>query len=117
MGKKYVFEEGMREISGMSGDYEQACRDMLKAGLDYWDDNPNLNPKFHGYKNIYGAIGEDNEDAKALTKAVVGVIEDSTGAMHQAAISSILWIRKNGWDAYVKAMKKAKKRKPKKEKE
>lgn len=107
MSKKYVFEKGMSEISGMGGRYEQACRDMLKAGLEYWGANPNLDPKFHGFKEVCGLIIEDNEDAKALTKAV-GAVEDCTVSMHQAVIGSIFWIRKNGWYKYVKMMKEAK---------
>lgn len=105
MNGKYIFEEGMGEISGMGGSYEQACRDMLKTGLDYWDANPNLDPKFHGYKGVYGVISEDNKDAEALTKAVLSASDDCTGAMHQAVIHAIFWIRKNGWDKYVKQMK------------
>ena len=104
MMEKYVFEEGMGEISGMGGGYEQECRDMLKAGLEYLDAHPNSVPKFHGYKGVYGLISEDNEDAKALSKALMDVAKDCTGAMHQAVISSILWIWKNGWDEYVKKM-------------
>ena len=101
----YEWEKGMGEISGFGGDYEKMCRKMLKAGLDWWDAHPKADPKFHGYKGIYGIISEDNKDAKSLTKAVVDASKgDCTGAMHQAVISSILFIRKNGWKKYVKEM-------------
>lgn len=105
----YEFTEIMREISGFGGGYEAACRAMLKAGLEWGDKNPNADPKFHGFKNIYGIIQKDNEDAKALRKVVVRASgDDCSGAMHQAVISSILWIRKNGWDRYVEEMSKEK---------
>jgi len=107
MKEIYEFTESMGEISGFGGGYEAACRAMLKAGLKWFDSNPNANPQFHGYKGIYGIIHEDNDDAKTLSKAVVaGSGDDCTGAMHQAVVISILWIHENGWDAYVKEMSK-----------
>jgi len=108
----YEFTEEMGEISGFGGGYEQTCRNMLKAGLEWLDENPQAKPEFHGYKNVYGVIIEDNDDAKQLTKAVVDAADnDCTGAMHQAVISSILWIRKNSWEKYVEAMSKPEKAK------
>ena len=103
--KKYEFTKDMEEISGFGGGYEKTCRKMLTAGLKWFDENPKAKPKFHGYKQIYGIIGEDNEDARALSKAVIkGSDGEATGAMHQAVIIKILWIRKNGWNAFVKEM-------------
>ena len=103
----YEFTEKMAEISGFGGSYEATCRAMLKAGLEWCDENPELDPQFHSYKNIYGIIQEDNEAAKALTEVVLKASNnDCTGAMHQAVISYILWIQKNGWDKYVEEMSK-----------
>ena len=98
---KYQYTDDMNEISGFGGGYETACRAMVVAGLEHLDANPTADPKFHGHEGIYGIITEDNDDAKALTAAVVAVTGgDCTGAMHQATVSHILWIRKNGWDRY-----------------
>ena len=107
----YEFTEEMGEISGFGGGYEQCCRNMLKAGLEWLDANPESDPQFHGFENVYGGICEDNDDAKALSKAVVDAADDCTGAMHQAVVSKILWIKKNGWDKYVEAMSKPEKAK------
>ena len=104
----YEFTDDMGEISGFGGGYEQACRDMLKAGLGWLDDHPDSDPKFHGYKDVYGIISEDNEDAKKLSNAVGRAVEDCTGAMHQAVISAALWIQKHSWDEYVAQMSKPK---------
>jgi len=103
---KYEFTEQMGEISGFGGGYEDACRAMLKSGLEYLDENPDCKPEFHGYKNVYGLIMEDNNDAKALSDAVTTGNSDCTGAMHHAVIASILWIREHGWDKYVEEMSK-----------
>ena len=105
---KYEFTPEMGEISGFGGGYEVACRLMLASGLRWLDAHPNSDPQFHGFKGVYGVIAEDNDDAKALSKAVVdGAGGDCTGAMHQAVVSHCLWIRKNGWDAYVREMSKS----------
>jgi hypothetical protein len=73
---KYAFTNNMKEISGFGGGYEETCRKMLIAAVEWLDDHPDADPQFYGYKNIYGVIHEDNDDAKALSKAVV----DASGA-------------------------------------
>jgi len=101
----YEFTQEMGEISGLGGGYEAACRAMLKAGLEWFDAYPDLAPEFQTYENIYGIAEEKNEHAKALTEAILEPVGgDCTGAMHQAVTSSLLWIRGNSWDAYVKVM-------------
>lgn len=104
---KYKYTPEMREISGFGGGYEETCRAMVVAGLEWLDQNPQANPEFSHYSNVYGIINKENDDAKALSEAVVAAANhDCTGAMHQATISHILWIKKNGWDKYVENMTK-----------
>ena len=100
----YQWLPGMGEISGFGGDYEQTCRDMLLAGLKWWDEHPSANPTFSEMENVYGIIHEENDDAKQLSQAVVSGCDDCTGAMHQAVIEHIMAIRANGWEWYVQAM-------------
>ena len=102
MTTKYQFTDDMNEISGFGGGYEEACRAMLMAALEWLDANPEADPQFHGYKNIYGVISEDNNDATTLSQVIMDASEgDCTRAMHQAVVSAALWIRAHGWDAYV----------------
>lgn len=104
---KYIFTDDMGGISGFGGGYEQTCRNMLAAGLDWLDEHPNTEPKFCGFKGIYGIIKEDNEDAEVLSEAVVTAADDDcTGAMYQAVISSCLFIRKHSWEHYCEKMRK-----------
>lgn len=104
----YEFTPTMGEISGFGGGYEAACRAMLKAGMEWLDAHPSADPKFAGYKDVYGILTEENQDAKDLSEASVKASGgDCTGAMHQAVISTCLWIRKNGWDRYVEEMSKS----------
>jgi len=104
---KYRFNDDMQEISGFGGNYEACCRRMLAAALEWLDANPQADPQFSGYKNIYGVINEDNEDAKALSRAALDGAGEygPSGAQHQAVITTALWIKANGWwPAYVKQM-------------
>lgn len=103
---KYKFTQAMREISGFGGKYEKACRKMVLAGVKWLDAHPDTDPKFHGFKNVYGIIAEDNDDAKALSEAVVSACDDHSGAMHTATIAHVLHIKNVGWDNYVREMKK-----------
>lgn len=104
---KYEFKAGMAEISGFGGTYEEMCQKMVIAGLEWLDSNPIADPLFSGYKNVFGLVNEDNADAKALSKAVIEPAKDfATGAMHHAAIATIMWIRAHSWDEYVKEMSK-----------
>lgn len=106
---KYKWEPGMGEISGFGGSYEQGCRAMVIAGLEFWDHYPDLNPQFKGWEGVFGILQENNDDAKKLEKVVLDVVDhDCTGAMHMASIQTILYIRKHGWDKYVEEMKKSK---------
>lgn len=99
--RKYVYTSDMSEISGFGGDYEATCRAMVVAGLEYLDKNAAACPEFLGYSNIYGVIQGENAAAKALSEVVVKASKGNcTGAMHQATIAHILWIRKNGWKRY-----------------
>ena len=102
----YEFTPEMDEISGFGGGYEATCRKMLRNGLEYWDKHPKLKPKYQGFKDVYGLCVDDNKDAKKLDKAIMKGIDDATGAMHQAVVSHIFFIRKNGWDKYVNEMSK-----------
>jgi hypothetical protein len=94
------------EISGFGGEYEQGCRKMVIAGLEFLDKNKDKNPSFSEYKNIYGVIKENNKDAKLLSSAIVKACPDCSGAMHQATVSHILYIKKNGLEKYLKEMNK-----------
>lgn len=95
----------MDEISGFGGGYEDSCRAMVIAGLEWFDEHPDADPQFHGFKGFYGIIQEDNEDAEELTKVVVAACKDgATGAMHQATIGHILHIKEVGWERYCEEM-------------
>lgn len=107
MTAKYEWLPQMGEISGFGGTYEDACRIMVRAGCEWLDAHPAADPQFRGYRGVYGVLSQDNDDAAALSRAMVAAADAKypdggvTGAMHQATVSHVLFIRKNGWDRYV----------------
>lgn len=111
----YEFTDDMQELSGFGGGYEAGCRKMVVAGLRWWDAHPDADPKFVGWKGIFGVLAENNADAEALTKVITDAEDGCTGAMHQAAIGHILWIRRHSWLAYVAESKARKAAEPKEE--
>ena len=106
MKKLFPWEDGMDEISGFGGAYEQACRDMVYSGLAYLDSKPNATLEGHTYAHITGIFEADSKEAKELEDAVVAAVPDCSGAMHQAAMSHCFFIAKQGWKKYVEEMKK-----------
>jgi hypothetical protein len=95
----------MNEISGFGDGYEETCRKMLSAGMEWLNAHPNADPQFLLSPSIYGIIKEDNEDAKALSNAIdAGSGGDCTGAMHQAVVSKCLFVKLHTWNAYIAKM-------------
>ena len=66
MKKQYPWQPGMGEISGMGGDYEEACRKMVYAGLAWLETRPDADLKATTYRNVYGILNADSPDAKEL---------------------------------------------------
>lgn len=101
----YEWQEGMGEISGMGGGYEENCRIMLQRGMVWFDNHPEANPRFKEFRTITGVIIEANDDAKELRKVLLESL-DASGAMYQAVVQTLMWVKANGWEKYVEEMKK-----------
>ena len=117
MSERYRHTLDMGEISGFGGGYEACCQDMLEAGVVWLDRNkqkghePNL--QGHSFKNIYGIMIADSDDAKAMEKTVLEAAKgEATGAMHHAVMSRLFYIAKNGWDSYCVELRKHEKESP-----
>src|SRR5262245_51897809 len=101
-----IWTDDMGEISGFGGGYESCCRAMVFAGMKWLDEHRDATPRFHGSSQIYGVILEDNDDAKALTKAIFDAAEgEATGAMHHAAVLHCLAYKRLGWDEYCRQLR------------
>lgn len=105
---EHSFTDKMGEISGFGGTYEEGCRTMLLAGLEWWDKHKcGQEVKFSSFQGVYGLINEETEAAKELTDYMNNAInKEATGAMMQACVNHLFFIVKNGWDKYVEEMEK-----------
>jgi len=120
--------EDMGEISGFGGSYEEGCRAMVRAGVEFWEamDETNsalggavdkFDPHYRGYEGVYGILSDDNDDAKALDAAIMAAPltvdgrettvgeYGATGAMHQAAVSHVFAFRRLGAEEYVRQLR------------
>lgn len=116
MKDKWVFTDNMLPLScgDMSQRYENVMHEMLRAGLQWCEDNPKADPKFHTYTGIMGICAEDNDDARELTAAILDAVIDDympSSAQHQMVIEQLFYIWEHGWDMYVDKRIEAKKTK------
>jgi len=89
------------DISGMGGSYEAACQLMLLQGLKYLKEHPDFDfSVYKSLKNIYGICEGEGDKAKELDEVITKGTEPS-GAMHQAVISHLAYIHKQGHDAWI----------------
>lgn len=100
----YQWDPGMKSVlSGNSDVEEKKCQRMIVAGCEWLDKHPKATPSFNKIGNLYA---EENQDAIDLSDVIIQAAGDECpGVLHQAAVSNILLIRKLGWKAYVKEMK------------
>jgi hypothetical protein len=98
------------EISGFGGDYEQACRDMTKAGVLWLREHPEELEKWRKASHEYRErTGKDYTPThvyppsyKEFEGAIVKACDDCTGAMFGASQGHAIAIFTHGWDEYVK---------------
>ena len=100
------YSEIKGEISGFGGGYEQACRKMVIAGLNYLNDHPIKDTTMKQYQNVYGILPKQSDEIEKLIDAIAKGEDGCTGAMVQACLSHTLYIWKNGWVKYKEEMNK-----------
>lgn len=106
--KKPKWNSKMREISGMGEGYEEQCRKMLYAAIEWHNKNPNKPPRIRTNKNIYGYTENMNGNAEDLERYILDHIpgKDCSGAMMQAVLSHYFFIKKNGVEKWKEEMSK-----------
>lgn len=104
---KYSYTDKCTEVSGLGGIYEEACKKMVISGVEWFDNNKNADPKFHGFEGVFGLVIEDNDQAKELTRHMnKSINEEATGAMMQACLNHVMFVKQNGWEKYIEEMEK-----------
>ena len=104
---KYRYTEDMDEISGFGGGYEAACRRMVVAGLEWLDEHPDANINYKTLKGVYGITFDESDDTRRMQEAMIAAAGEGgvTGAMMQACLSHILWIKSHSWEEYQMEMR------------
>jgi hypothetical protein len=103
MGERFQWTPLMREVSGFGGQYEQACRLAIRAGVEFLDSHPGEKPEFQMVKGVLGIAVPHNEIAKALAKAMAQSVSDFGGLtciMLHTCLDHVKWINLCGWDVY-----------------
>lgn len=102
---KYQWKDGMGEITGFGGGYEQAARNMFAAGCEWLDQHPDADIKFKESPAIFGMVDDTTtEDTKTLSEVIGKAVPGCTGAMHHAAVRHVLYVKCHGWEAYCREM-------------
>ena len=102
---KYQYTENCGEISGFGGGYENACRKMVIAGMEWLDKHKEANPTFDQFVNVFGMTDNENDDMKAMQKHMNKAIDnEASGAMMQACTNHILHAKEVGWETYISEM-------------
>jgi len=101
----FKYTEKCNEISGFGGDYEETCRKMVIAGMEWFEANPKATPVFTEWKGMYGSLEEKNKDAKILTKAMSKASKNKhSGAMMHATVQHCRYANHWGWETYIQVM-------------
>lgn len=108
---KYEWTPEMASISDAEEDCETALRVLVRAGCEWLDANPGKDPQLfwlqRGKCVASLESSESREHYNAMSKALAEAFPGSSamsGSMHQLVVPIVLWIKKNGWEAFVKSM-------------
>lgn len=102
---KYSYPENARELSGFGGGYEESCRKMVVAGMEWIDAHPNCDLSYKEFEGIYGMTTDESDDMKEMQTQMNIVINNAaSGAMMQCCSGHIMFAHKNGWDKYMEEM-------------
>lgn len=106
MTSKYVFPEDMPEVVGNG--HEEVFRRMVIAGLEWFDANPNADPRFES--DVFGCRNEDARTLEGVVLKAYGHTAEAPKLILPAmlALRHILWVQANGWEAYVTSMRRVK---------
>lgn len=103
---QYPWEDGMCELSGFGGEYEDACRRMFYAGLTWLENYPNSDLRAREYENVFGIFIPGSEDAQKLEDTMMAEEPECSGNMMHQAMNHLFFVAKQGWEKYVEASKK-----------
>lgn len=102
---RYVYTDRMEEISGFGGGFEDVCRKMVVAGLEWVDAHPGAKIEFSEINGVTGLTTDETPDCKEMQTAMNQAADnDASGAMIHVCSKHVLFVLSKGWEQYVKVM-------------
>jgi DNA-directed RNA polymerase subunit N (RpoN/RPB10) len=102
---KYQYTDKCAEISGFGGGYEDACRKMVIAGMEWMDEHPNANMNIATFNGIPELTLPRTDDAQELENVMNDAVEGCCSVhMIQLSIGCLLCARRLGWDTYIRRL-------------
>jgi len=92
----------MAEISGLGGEYERTCREMVTAGVRWLEQNDGPTVQFSESENVTVRIDDGNGVKEELRAHMVESVDvEPTASMLHVSMKHSLYADGIGWDAYV----------------
>ena len=90
------------DVSGFGGGYEATCQRMILRGRAWLLDHPDFDfSVYESSPQVFGVVTTKHPMAKELDDCLIRDL-DCTGAMHHGALSMLLKIHENGYDAFIR---------------
>jgi hypothetical protein len=102
--KKYQYTKKCREISGFGGVYEECCKKMVIAGMQWIDDHPDANPQYGNTHRLHKST-YPNKDMADMQDAMNAAVDyQCTAAQMHSTTIHVQYARTHGWKQYIKHM-------------
>lgn len=107
--ESYEWTAEMGEVSGLGGEYEEACRDMVVAGVEWLDEHPDADLQASVIDGVIGVVEPDTAETEALMDHMSEELTNDgrdapTGAMMHTCVGHVMYVAGQGWDAYAERM-------------
>lgn len=100
--EQYQYTINCRKISGLDEIQEENCRTLVKIGMDWINNNPNISISLDQLENLFGNNNIDNNsDIYLLKELLIQSIENVNDTMLQISMSHIVFAHNNGWENYI----------------
>jgi hypothetical protein len=105
--EKYQYTDKCRKMFCYGQVYEDACRRMVIAGMEWLDEHPDADIKIDTYNRIFDMTVPMADDIKKLEDVMSASAEcGNAGNVIQDTVNHVLYARKIGWDAYIREWEK-----------
>jgi hypothetical protein len=101
---RYSWRDGMAQISGYGGKYEQVCELLVLWGVYWLENNEPWRLRFVcSFKSP-----RNSKDANRLLEFITSMVDVYTPQQMVWAVNAICWIAEFSWDEYIDFMIKKK---------